>query len=66
VGIFSLSSFTSLYSRYNPDVRSGHGATLARRKTFRQQGRSWMSLLDIIMVSGVVLLIVLIVARRKR
>jgi hypothetical protein len=55
-----------LYSRYNPQDNPERGATRARRKTFRQQGRSCMSMLDIMMVSGLVLLIVLIVARRKR
>jgi hypothetical protein len=47
-------------------VRSRQGVTRARRNTFQQLGRSRMTLLDIMMVSGVVLLIVLIVARKKK
>jgi hypothetical protein len=39
---------------------------LVWRSSFRQQRRSWMSMLDMAMVGGVVVLIVLIVARKKR
>ena len=31
-----------------------------------QQGRVWMSMLDMMMVGGIVVLIVLIVARKKK
>ena len=46
-------------------VQSGRSSRV-QRSSSRQQGRSWMSMLDMMMVGGVVLLVVLIIARKKR
>jgi hypothetical protein len=48
------------FFRYNPTVRA-----CLRQRLSGRQGRTWMSMLDMMMVGGVVVLIVLIVARKR-
>jgi hypothetical protein len=60
-GFYDSHVVTTVTALYNPPVRSAFAFRLSGR-----QGRTWMSMLDIMMVGGVVVLVALIVMRKKR